>query len=99
MGVRVSLSRTDLGVPRATGIINLPKLVSSGKDPILSITYQVRTGDSTGRVTQRDAPECKDRRLSYGLFVSSLDTPCTNNETDSTSCDLSKCTEPSRKTC
>jgi len=48
--------RTDLGIPRAVGVVNQPELVRGEKDPILQIAYggwvrdsqkrQIRGGDT-----------------------------------------------------
>ena len=38
-------SRTDLGIPRVTYVINLPELVYDEKDPILWITQRVAIRD------------------------------------------------------
>jgi len=40
----VFLSRTDLGLPGATQIIDLPELVPNEKDPVLSITRPAPSG-------------------------------------------------------
>ena len=96
--VEVFFSRTDLGVPRTAGIVNLPELISNEKDPILLTTLQIPPGvprnDRSGG-THRDV-KVEDCR---GLFISSLDTLCMNDGTNSMSCDLSKRTGSSGKAC
>jgi hypothetical protein len=56
----VGAVRTDLGIPRVTGIINIPELICNEKDPILVAT-ELR--DLPRKTIQGDAPSYKGRRL------------------------------------
>ena len=95
--VKACCLRTDLGFPRATQVIKLDELIPCEKDPILSSGASC-IRNSPKRLIRGDAPRCKDTRLPRGLYIRS---PCmvyTNNGTNPMSFDLSKHTEPWKRT-